>query len=224
MLLEELLSLKDEKNASFIAKLCPGIDPNTFLGARTPELRKLAKKYAYTIEGEEFIKSLPHEYFDMNMLHGLLISEYKDYDRVIGEWNKFLPYVNNWAVCDSPSPKCFSKNKDKLIKQIYVWLESEHLYTKRFAIGMLMKHYLDEDFKEEYLEIVASIRSEEYYLNMMIAWYFSFALIKQYESTICYIENRRLSKWVHNKTIQKAIESFRIDEGRKEYLRSLRIH
>ncbi len=221
-ILEELFNLKDEKYGDFTAKLTPTIDRNTFLGVRVPDVRKLAKRVKDTPEAKEFLKVLPHKYFDENMLHGLLISEIKDEDTCIKEIERFLPYVDNWAVCDIMSPIIFKKKKEKLILKIKEWSSSKETYTIRFGLGMLMGHFLDEDFKPEYLDIPASVKSEEYYVNMMIAWYFATALAKQWDATIPYIESGKLGKWVHNKSIQKARESYRITPSQKEYLKSLK--
>ena len=219
---EELFKLQDLKYREFQSKLMPTIAKDNIIGVRVPEVRKIAKKYANTYQAEEFIKRLPHKYYDENMLHGLLISEIKDYDLCLKEVNRFLPYVDNWAVCDIMSPKVFKKHKEDLINQIIRWSKSQNIYECRFGIEMLMSHYLDNDFKKEYLEIVASVHSEEYYVNMMIAWFFATALAKKWEDAIKYIENNRLDKWVHNKTIQKARESYRITKEQKEYLKTLK--
>ena len=220
---ESLLELRDEEYAKFQAKLTPSVDPELFIGVRVPDVRKLAKLLKNDPNAEAFMQELPHKYYDENMLHGLLISDIKDYDKAVEETNRFLPYIDNWAVCDIMSPKVFKKHKDKLIVSIRKWAGSKETYTIRFGIEMLMSHYLDEDFNEEYLEIPAKIRSEEYYVNMMTAWFFATALAKQWESVIPYIEKKRLDKWTHNKTIQKAVESYRITDEQKEYLKTLKI-
>ena len=218
-----LFELRDEEYAQFQAKLTPSVDPELFIGVRVPEVRKLAKQLKNDPMVDAFLKELPHKYYDENMLHGLLISEIKDYDKAVEETDIFLPYVDNWAVCDIMSPKVFKKHKTELIEKIREWSGSGETYTIRFGIEMLMSHYLDDDFRAEYLEIPAAIRSEEYYVNMMIAWFFATALAKQWDSTIPYVENNRLDKWTHNKTIQKAIESYRITDEQKAYLRTLKI-
>ena len=220
---KELFSLQDEKYRDFQAKLMPTIDSGKMIGVRTPELRKLAKKLAKNPDIDEFLDKLPHDYFDENQLHAFIISEMKDYEKCLERLNTFLPYVDNWATCDQMSPKIFKKNTNILIDDIKEWLKSKETYTIRFGIGTLMQYYLDDNFKPEYLEMISKIRSEEYYVNMMISWYYATALAKQYESTIPYIENKKLDIWVHNKTIQKAIESYRITDKQKEYLRSLKI-
>ena len=218
-----LFELRDEEYAQFQAKLTPSVDPELFVGVRVPEVRKLAKQLKNDPMVDAFLKELPHKYYDENMLHGLLISEIKDYDKTVEETDIFLPYVDNWAVCDIMSPKVFKNHKTELIEKIREWSESSETYTIRFGIEMLMSHYLDDYFRAEYLEIPAAIRSEEYYVNMMVAWFFATALAKQWDSTIPYIENNRLDKWTHNKTIQKAIESYRITDEQKAYLRTLKI-
>lgn len=222
-ILNELLKLQDKKYREFQVKLIPGSSIDKMIGVRTPDLRKYSKELIKSDEFKEFLNELPHKYFDENQLHAFILSEIKDYDECINYLNKFLPYVDNWATCDQMSPKVFKKNKDKLIKEINRWLKSKNTYTIRFGIGMLMQHYLDEEFNKKYLDIVSKIKSDEYYINMMIAWYFATALAKQYKETIPYIENKVLDKWTHNKTIQKAIESYRITNEQKEYLRSLKI-
>ncbi len=219
---KRLFELQDKKYAEFQAKLTPGIPRESFIGVRVPEVRKLAKQYIKDEEFNLFIKNLPHKYYDENILHGALISELKEYDTCIAAVDEFLPYVDNWAVCDTMSPKIFKKYKKELIVKIKEWISSDHVYTCRFGIGMLMAHFLDEDFKEEYLESVAAVHSQEYYVNMMIAWFFATALAKQWDKTVLYIENNRLDQWVHNKTIQKARESYRITKEQKNYLKSLK--
>lgn len=220
---ESLLALQDSGNAAFQAKLTPGIPRESFLGVRMPELRKLEKQVRNTEESEKFLNTLPHEYYDENMLHSVLISNMKDYGAVIEAIEKFLPYVDNWAVCDALRPVIFKRKKQGLTDKIQEWIGSEETYTKRFGIDMLMTYYLDQDFCPEYLELPASVHSEEYYVNMMIAWYYATALAKQWESTIPYLEEKRLGLWVHNKTIQKACESYRITDGQKAYLRTLKL-
>lgn len=221
-ILNKLFELQDIEYANFQSKLMPSISKDTIIGVRVPEVRKLAKQYIKNEESNLFLKTLPHKYYDENMLHGLLISEIKDFEKCIIEVNRFLPYVDNWAVCDIMSPKIFKKNKEKLIEKIKYWIQSQETYTCRFGIEMLMSHFLDEEFKSEYLEIVANVHSEEYYVQMMIAWFFATSLAKQWNSTICYIEKNKLDDWVHNKTIQKARESYRITLEQKEYLKSLK--
>ncbi|MDU2095460.1 MAG: DNA alkylation repair protein [Negativicoccus succinicivorans] len=220
---EELLALQDISYADFQAKLTPNIPRDLFIGVRIPEARKLAKRIVGEPETSKFLKDLPHKYYDENMLHGLIISEMKDYDACIVAVDEFLPYVDNWAVCDIMSPKIFKKNKKALLEKIKEWSASEKTYTCRFGIEMLMSYFLDDDFKPEYLEIPFSVNSEEYYVQMMIAWFFATALAKQWDVTIKYVEDHRLDTWTHNKAIQKARESKRITPKEKEYLKSLKV-
>ena len=220
---EELLALQDISYADFQAKLIPNIPRDLFIGVRVPELRKLAKKVAEEPETSKFLKNLPNKYYDENMLQGLLISEIKDYDACLVAVDEFLPYVDNWAVCDIMSPKIFKKNKKALLEKIKEWSASEKTYTCRFGIEMLMSHFLDDDFKPEYLEIALSVNSEDYYVQMMVAWFFATALAKEWDATIKYIEDHRLDRWTHNKAIQKARESKRITPKEKEYLKSLKV-
>ena len=220
---ETLFSLREEKFAAFQARLIPNVAPERVIGVRTPALRKLAKTLRGSGEAEEFLKALPHEFFEENNLHAFLLCEMKDFEACVQAVEDFLPYVDNWATCDQMSPGVFRKNKQALLPHIRRWIASEQCYTRRFGIGMLMSHFLDEDFREEYLSLVSDIRSEEYYVNMMIAWYFATALAKQYEAALPYLENRRLDPWVHNKAIQKALESFRVSDGHKTYLKTLKI-
>lgn len=219
---KKLFELQDKEYAEFQSKLTLGIPRDAFIGVRVPEVRKLAKSYSKDPECQEFLKELPHQYYDENMLHGLILSEMKDYDDCIRAVDLFLPYVDNWAVCDIMSPKVFKKHKEQLLEKIREWAASDLVYTCRFGLEMLMSHFLDEDYALEYLEIPAGVRSEEYYVNMMIAWFFATALAKQWDTTIPYIEGNRLDTWVHNKTIQKARESYRITEEQKEYLKGLK--
>jgi 3-methyladenine DNA glycosylase AlkD len=182
----------------------------------------MAKQINKSDYRNEFLAELPHTYFEENQLHGFTISEITDFDNCIYELEKFLPYIDNWATCDQTSPKILKKHKEELLPYIYKWLKSDHVYTVRFAIGMLMQHFLDDDFKEEYIDKVISIKSEEYYINMEIAWYMATALAKQWTATIPYLENNIMDKWVHNRTIQKARESYRITDEQKEYLKTLK--
>ena len=219
---KRLFELSDEKNADFSAKLTPGIDREKFLGVRIPASRKLAKEIIKENEHKDFLNSLPHKYYDENILHSILISEIKDYDECIKYVDEFLPYVNNWAVCDTMSPKAFKNKHERLMNDILRWVDSDQTYTIRFGLKILMAHFLDNDFKNEYLKIPAKIKSDEYYINMMIAWFYATALAKQWDNTIVFIENGVLDKWVHNKAIQKARESYRITAEQKEYLKSLK--
>ena len=219
---DTLLSMQDEKYKQFNCKLIPTVDPDTVIGVRVPMLRKLAKELNGTTEAQAFLSELPHKYYEENNLHAFLIALTKDYDNCIAELEQFLPYIDNWATCDGLSPKVFKKHLPELLEHIKVWIASEHTYTVRFAIGMLMQLYLDDAFDKQYTDLVAAVQSKEYYVNMMRAWYFATALAKQYDTAVVYLENQRLDVWTHNKTIQKAIESYRITDEQKQYLRSLK--
>ena len=219
---KRLFSLADSKYAEFQAKLIPTVAPEKFIGVRVPVLRKFSKEFEKDPMCREFLSTLPHEYYDENLLHSILLGRVKDYDKCVAAVEAFLPYVDNWAVCDILSPKVFSKHKNELLLKIKEWVVSEKTYTCRFGISMLMTHFLDEDFKAEYLEIPASVTSEEYYVRMMVAWYYATALAKQWDATIPYIEGHRLPEWTHNKTIRKACESYRITDEQKAYLKTLR--
>jgi len=218
-----LFALQDKSYAEFQSKLLPTIARETVIGIRTPDLRKMAKQVCKTPAAQEFMQALPHRYFDENQLHAFILSEEKDFNRCIAELEQFLPYVDNWATCDQLSPKCFKKHTTELLPHIRKWMASKHTYTIRFGMGMLMRYYLDEPFRPEYLEWVASIQSEEYYIRMMQAWFFATALAKQWNATLPYIKHRRLHPWTHDKTIQKAIESFRITDEQKALLKTLRM-
>lgn len=218
-----LFQVQDKGYRDFQSKLIPTIPAETIIGVRTPAIRKLAKEYAKDPESAVFLMQLPHTYYDENILHALLVAEIKDYDTCVKEVERFLPYVDNWAVCDIFSPKVFKKNRDRLIKKIKEWTASGHPYTCRFGMEMLMTHFLDENFRPEYLEIPAAVHSEEYYVNMMIAWFYATALAKQWDAAVSYIEEKRLNPWTHNKTIQKARESYRITPEQKEYLKTLKV-
>lgn len=227
---KQLFALADAEYATFQAKLTPGIPFERFIGVRVPVLRKFARQFIKNPESKMFLLSLPHEYFDENMLHGILISEIRDYASCMELTDAFLPYVDNWAVCDTMSPKIFAKNKESLMKKICEWSKSHHTYTCRFGLKMLMNHYLDADFRTEYLQIPISYppnqdkeAEQDYYIKMMVAWFFATSLAKQWESTIPIIEKKILPPWTHNKTIQKACESFCITSEQKKYLRTLRV-
>ena len=221
-IIDELFRLQDTEYRDFQRKLIPTAPPDSMIGVRTPELRQLAGQLKDRPDIGEFLHDLPHKYFDENQLHAFIISGMKDFDACIGEVSRFLPYVDNWATCDQMSPKVFRKHRPELLAFIREWMASGETFTVRFGIGMLMQHYLDEDFNAAYPELVAGIRSEEYYINMMRAWYFATALAKQYEAAIPFLENRRLDDWTHNRAIQKAIESYRITPEQKVYLKSLK--
>ena len=218
-----LLRNADEEYREFTAKLTPNIDKESIIGVRVPLLRKLSKKLKNTDVATDFLHSLPHSYLEENHLHGFLIEHSTDFDTAISLLEDFLPYINNWATCDTVRPKILKKHTDKLFEKIKLWLKSDHTYTVRYAIGLLNSFYLDEHFESEHLQLVAGIKSDEYYINMMIAWYFATALCKQYDDAVKILENRTLPLWVHNKAIQKARESYRIDADTKAYLNTLKI-
>ena len=222
-IVKELFLHQDGKYREMQIKITPGRKEEDFIGVRTPELRSYAKQLGKREDVEEFLTALPHTYFEEDQLHAFIISEMKDYERCMEHLNAFLPYVDNWATCDQMSPKIFRKYRKELLGQIRKWLKSKETYTIRFAVGMLMEHFLDEDFDLKYPEMVAGIRSEEYYVNMMIAWYFATALAKQYDAVLPFLTEKRLQVWTHNKTIQKAVESYRITDEQKAYLKTLKI-
>ena len=224
---KELFKNADKKYKNFQKPLIPSVSEEKMIGVRTPVLKELAKNINKDIKKDDiykgFLNKLPHKYFEENQLHAFLISEIKDFDECIKDINKFLPYVDNWATCDQLSPKIFKKYKIELLKEIDKWIKSKHIYTVRFGIKILMSHFLDEDFDKKYIDIVTKIKSNEYYINMMRAWFFATALAKQYDETIKYIENNKLDKFTHNQTIKKAIESFRVSVSHKKYLSSLKM-
>ena len=220
---KELFEKQDMKYRDMQIKIIPNIDKDTIIGVRTPLLRSYAKQLSKRDDLCIFLDDLPHKYFDENQLHAFIISEIRDYSKCLNEVDRFLPYVDNWATCDQMSPKIFKKNKQALLETVKQWIGSDKTYMIRFGIGMLMEHYLDEDFDLSYPEIVAGIRSDEYYINMMIAWYFATALAKQYDSILPFIKEKRLDVWTHNKSIQKSVESYRITDEQKEYLKTLKI-
>lgn len=221
--LNRLLAYKDDGYKDFHAKLMPTVDKDTIIGVRVPDIRKLCKEIKGTNEAEDFINSLPHKFYEENNLHACLLGDITDFNEAISRVEEFLPHVNNWATCDMLSVKAFKTDRQKLLPYIKNWLKSKETYTVRFAIKMLMDHFLDEDFDKKYLKMVAWVKSDEYYINMMCAWYFATALAKQYDAAIPYIERGILPKFVHNKTISKACESFRVKENAKQYLKTLRI-
>ncbi|HIW50563.1 MAG TPA: DNA alkylation repair protein [Candidatus Blautia intestinavium] len=220
---EDLFSMQDLPFRDFQAKLIPDMDKEKVIGVRTPDLRKYAKEIAGSPDIGEFLENLPHHYYEENNLHAFLIERIRDYGNCITEVKRFLPFVDNWATCDVFAPKIFARHKEELLDEIRKWIASRKTYTIRYGIGMLMRFFLDEDFRPEYPEMVSGIRSEEYYVNMMTAWYFATALAKQYEAVIPYFEKQRLDDWTHNKAIQKACESRRITPQQKEYLRTLKV-
>ena len=218
----QLFALRDEAYAAFLAKLIPTVPTETVIGVRTPALRKLAKALSGTPEAARFLEVLPHRYFEENQLHAFLLCEMRDFDACVAALERFLPFIDTWATCDQLSPRVFRKNAVSLLPYIETWLKSDQTYTIRFGIGMLMQHFLDDRFSPAYLDRVARIQSEDYYVNMMLAWYFATALAKQYDATLPVLKSRRLSVWVHNKTIQKAVESNRITDEQKAFLKTLK--
>ena len=220
---QRLFELQDAAYRDFQGKLIPTVDPKRIIGVRTPALRQLAKELLKKDDYSAFLEELPHHYFDENQLHAFLLSGMKDYEQCIAHVCRFLPYVDNWATCDQMSPKIFKKHREELLCRIREWIASSEPYTIRFGVGMLMEHFLDKDFDVDYPEMVAALRSEKYYVNMMIAWYFATALAKQYEAVLPFIEGKRLDDFTHNKAIQKAVESYRITPDQKLYLKGLKI-
>ena len=219
---DQLFALQDLEYRAFHSRLMPTVDPETIIGVRTPELRKLARGFAREPEAAAFLQTLPHRYYEENNLHGFLIETIKDFDQCIGALDAFLPYVDNWATCDLMSPKVLKQDLPRLLTHIRRWMASGHVYTIRFGMEMLMRYYLDEAFRPEYLDWVAAVHSEEYYVNMMIAWFFAEALAKQYDAALPYLLKHRLDVWTHNKAIQKARESYRITPEQKAYLKTLK--
>ncbi len=217
-----LFALQDEKYGDFQAKLMPTVDKRKIIGVRTPALRALAKELRGSAAAEEFLLALPHRYYEEDNLHAFLIEYIKDFDTCIAALDRFLPFVDNWATCDSMNPKCLQSHPEKLLKKVELWLCSNHTYTIRYGIGVLMRYFLDKRFDANFARRVAAVKSDEYYVNMMRAWYFATALAKQYEQILPFIENRALDNWTHAKAIQKAIESYRITPAQKEYLRKLK--
>ena len=220
---EHLLSIQDISYRDFHSKLMPTIEKDRIIGIRVPVLRAYAKEVTKDMDVEPFLTDLPHYYYEENNLHAFIIAMTKDFDTCLSQIEAFLPYIDNWATCDMGVPKAFAKQKEKLLPHIERWLQSEHTYTIRFGINMLMRLFLDDDFKVEYAEKVAEVKSEEYYVNMMIAWYLATALAKQYDAINPFLEQQVLEPWTHNKTIQKACESYRITSEQKKYLRTLKV-
>lgn len=219
---KRLFELQDTKYRDFHSKLIPDIEKERIIGIRTPVLRRFAKEFGKTAEAADFLEEMPHDYYEENNLHIMLLTQVQDFGKCLEQIEKFLPYIDNWATCDLPLPKCFAKHKEELLEHIRSWIASGETYTIRYGMGVLMRLYLDEDFRPEYPEWVTGVSSEEYYVNMMIAWYLATALVKQWDTVIPYLEERRLSPWVHRKTIQKAVESYRITPEQKGYLKGLR--
>ena len=220
---KNLFELKDLEYKKFHSKLMPTVSENKIIGIRVPVLRKFAKEFNLSGKADTFISDLPHTYYEEDNLHAFVIEKVKDFETAIKLTEEFLPHIDNWATCDMFFPKVFAENKNAMLEYAKKWMKSKHTYTVRYGIGVMMRLFLDEDFKIEYMDFVGSIKSSEYYINMMIAWYFATALAKQYESAVKYIECKKLSVWVHNKTIQKAVESYRISKETKEYLKTLKI-
>lgn len=216
----DLIAMRNDKFAQFNATLIPGTKQQNIIGVRTPDLRKYAKTIC---EPEKFLSDLPHKYFEENQIHAFILSDIRDPEKCVKLVNTFLPHIDNWATCDQLIPKIFAKNTDKILPWINKWIKSKHTYTVRFAIGLLMRFYLGEKFNPKYANAVISVASNEYYINMMRAWYFATALAKNWDNVIGIIENKKLDIWTHNKTIQKAIESYRITQPEKEYLKQLKI-
>lgn len=219
---DTLLALRDEPYGAFQSKLIPTVRCEAIIGVRTPALRKLAKQLSKQADTEDFLRTLPHTFFEEDQLHAFILSEMREFAPCVEAVERFLPFVNNWATCDQMSPKSFGKHREELTEYIRTWLAANEPYTVRFAVKMLMEHFLGDAFDLRYPQAVASLRSEEYYVNMMIAWYFATALAKQYDAVLPFLQTRQLAPWVHNKTIQKALESYRIPPERKEYLRTLK--
>lgn len=219
----ELWKMQDTGYKDFHAKLIPTVAPEAIIGVRTPQVRKYAKQLAKDPQIGDFLAQLPHKYYDENNVHAFVVEQIRDYGECLAQTERFLPYIDNWATCDMMAPKVFARHKEKLLEPIRRWIASSETYTIRYGVGMLMRFYLDEDFRPEYLQWVAEISSEEYYVNMMRAWYFATALAKQYEAVIPYLEEKRLDGWTHNKAIQKACESYRMTAEQKKYLRSLKV-
>lgn len=225
---ERLLEVQDLEYKDFQSKLVPNISPDTMIGVRTPQLRAIAKEFAKSGDAKEFLENLPHKFYEENLMHFFLIAMIKDFDECVREVERFLPFIDCWPVCDQSSPKVFKKNHGKILPLVKKWISSDHVYTSRFGMRILMNEFLDEDFKSEYLKWVASKMppsnlDADYYLKMMVAWFFATALAKQYDAALPFIERKKLELWTHNKAIQKATESFRVSDGHKEYLRTLKI-
>ncbi|MGN0654658.1 MAG: DNA alkylation repair protein [Oscillospiraceae bacterium] len=222
---EKLFSFADEKYRDFHSSLMPTIPKENIIGVRVPDVKNIAKEFRSREDIGEFLCDLPHRYYEENNLHIFIISAIKDYETCLAEVEKFLPYIDNWATCDGSNPKALLKQPNKFYEKIKVWLKSDKTYTVRYAVDILMNRvYLEDNFSVEHLDLASSIVSDEYYINMAVAWYFATALAKQYESTLPYIEKQKLPVWTHNKAIQKAIESRRVTDEHKEYLKSLKIH
>ncbi|MBE6681262.1 MAG: DNA alkylation repair protein [Ruminococcaceae bacterium] len=219
---EKLLNMQDTAYRDFHSRLIPTVDKSRVIGVRTPQLRKFSKELVKHFDVSAFLSDLPHYFYEENNLHAFIIESFHDFDTCTAALDIFLPYVDNWATCDGLRPKCFYKNSDKLADKALFWIKDERTYVKRFGIGVLMNHFLDDKFDERFLKIVSQIESDEYYIKMMVAWYFATALAKQFDVSVLIIENRILDRWTHNKTIQKAVESYRITKEQKDYLKTLK--
>lgn len=219
----QLFKYQDMEYKQFHQKLIPSVDPNTVIGIRTPQLRKFAREFAKTPQAIPFLDATPHQFFEENNLHAFVIELMPDFDKAMAFTETFLPYIDNWATCDLFSPKIFKKHPAKTFEKIKIWLRSDHVYTIRYGIGLLLGNFLDSEFQPEMIDLVAELRSDEYYVNMMIAWYFATALVRQYEAALPVLIEKRLAPWTHNKAIQKAIESYRVSPEKKVYLRTLKV-
>ena len=222
-IVSELFRMQDKNYAAMQAKIIPAVAADRIIGVRTPQLRAFAKVLSGDEDADAFLASLPHRYFDENQLHAFVISLEKGFDKCIWEVERFLPFVDNWATCDQLSPSIFRREAEKLLPHIRIWIKSDKVYTVRFAIGMLMQHFLDDEFDPMYADMVAAVRSEEYYINMMAAWYFATALAKQYDAVLPYLEGKKLDDWTHNKAIRKSVESLRLTQAQKAYLKTLKV-
>lgn len=221
-IVQQLFALQDTSYRQFQCKLMPTVHPDVVIGVRMPALRKLVKQLRDTREGDLFLSQLPHTYYEENNLHGLLLCEKNDYEVTVAELKRFLPHVDNWATCDLLNPKAFAKHSQMLPEQVREWMQSLHSYTVRFGLGVLLRFYLDAYFEPIYLEWASQVHRDDYYVQMMVAWYFAEALVKQPQAAMPYLTEHRLSPWIHNKTIQKAVESYRISPDQKDFLRALR--
>ena len=222
-ILSHLYELQDIKYRNFQSGLIPTIDKEVVIGVRTPELRRLAREMVRDKEADNFIMGLPHKFFEENQLHAFIISQIPDFDMAVQAVDKFLPYIDNWATCDQMSPRIFAKNVDKLLPYIKKWLKSEHVYALRFAVLNLMRYFLDDNFDDKYVRMVLEIKSNDYYVNMMRAWYFATAVAKQYDAVFPIFQNKNLDAWTHNRAIQKAIESYRVSPKHKLELKKLKV-
>lgn len=224
IIINKLMKYKDDKYKAFNAKLVPNIDIDNIIGIRIPNIRKLAKEIKDEDYIDTFLNELPHKYQEEYILHGLLLSiKYKDINILLNKLDTFLEYANNWVITDTISPKLFKKYPDIVYEYIVKWINSNHEYKIRFAIVSLLQFYLDDNYNKKILTLVKNIKYNSYYVNMAIAWFYSFALIKQYDDTIKLFENKKLDKWIHNKSIEKAIDSYRVSSDKKTYLKSLKI-